>query len=741
MTDSRLRVSRGYSRAVLIFATVLLGALTATWDGGVDTPVASGQSQSEIETLGLTIFFKVPEDRGEVIHGTTPLEVTAYGRTFGYNFEGTVSCTELEWLWGDGTTEKRLCQGEGEEASLGKHTYTAPGIYYPRLRVSGWKSSDITTDTRIVAVQGPQRGSETWRGLVYWGVWTLVVTTAIASWVALGWWSSHSKGKAWKWPGRVLILLVLWSEVPPFSFVPNPLVLMYAYGQNYSYDPRLPFVNKMMIGGDPTARLTPKLNGLIGQTGLDPLDPVQPLADFEFTRVASLGDWHGWSDSVIVTVQMVYANGTRRSYGIPIRPDYSSSNLFLSFDERVWNWNDLNRVYAEHAELPGIPFAMAGSGAPLRLGNPQRLGVHPKGEQLEASDVGNWAYIGGGFDKQKLLLSPDGKSLLANRWGSVGSETSLYELWAIGLDGTATAPVMLTDDVLDYEWSLDGQYVIFNEAENRSSVFAIRRDGSDKHLLSVPGNTMSRLPGLSRAGAWFAKDSHVWVAPLDGGPAIEAQGFSNVPTNNSVYPSPDSSRIAYTYLNTWHVQERDGGNSRKADVTRQLGEPGLDAATLPGDPRDVAWSYDGSKLAIVTWEGVEWYQNKDATLTIFDKEGQQLRVVKLAEYGKGSTPHWLPDGDSILVQITSNGGRRIVLAELASGKAWDLTPSRWDPWFAIDQEGKYIVLSNGRGGFWQVELTRSAVGSALLSRGLLWPTFSEVSPCYGIIENCNTIFR
>ncbi|MDQ3928906.1 MAG: hypothetical protein M3328_07135, partial [Chloroflexota bacterium] len=466
--------------------------------------------------------------------------------------------------------------------------------------------------------------------------------------------------------------------------------------------PRLPFANKMLISGDPTARLTPKLNGLIGQTGLDPLDPVQPLADFYFTRVSYRDDRYYWADSAIVTAQMVYADGTSRSYKIPIRPDYSRWGLYVGF-ERVWNWNDLNRVYAEHVELADTPFAREGSHAPLTLGTPQRVRVHPVGEQFEATEEENWAYIGW-LDNRRNLLSPDGKSLLASRWGRTGSGTSLYELWAIPVDGTGAEPVMLTDDALGYEWSPDGEYVIFNHAENKSPVFAVKRDGSGKHLLSTPDDARSRLPGLNQEGAWFAKDGRVWIAPLGGGPATEVHGFGTVPTNNSVYPTRDGSRITYPFLNTWYIQERSGRGSESV----QLGAHGLDAANNPGDPMEIKWGYDGSKLALVTWEPGEWYQNKNVTLTIFDSKGQRLRSVKLADYGQARTPHWLPDGEHILVQTTPYGGRRIVLVEASSGKAWDLTRSRWDPWFAPGPEGKYLLLSNGRGGFWQAEITRSA---------------------------------
>lgn len=698
--------------AVLAGASV--GVLIITLGGGVSARMTSGRSANKSETQHLGIFFKFPQDTDQVIHGPAPLEVTAYGRTYAYDFEGTVNCTELEWLWGDGTTEKRQCQGSGEEASLGKHTYTTPGIYYPRLRVSGWKLDEVTTASRIVAVEGSQRSSATGTIFVYWGLWSLVILIALASWVALGRWAQRGTERmALRRAGRASIVLLLWGAVPPFSYLPNPLALAYVLGGEYSYDPRLPFANKMMIIGDPTIRLTPKLSGLIGQTGLDPLDPVHPLKDFEFTKVSNREDWDGWSDSVIVTAQMMYADGTRRSYKIPMRPDYSPWGFYVGFDERVSGWNDLNRLYAEHVELPYTPLAKDGSGTPLHLGEPQRVRVPSMGEQLEATEEGNWAYIGGGLDnRQKILLSPDGGFVLINRWGRLGTGKSLYELWAIRLDGTGTEPVRLTDDVLDYEWSPDGQYVIFNQAQT-SVVYAVKRDGSGKHKLNTPDYRQTRLPGLNKDGAWFAKDSRVWSAPFDGGPAQEVSGFSEIAANYFVYPSADGSRIAYPYSSEWYIQERGGGSSASVQLVGQ----GLNTAQMEGDPRDVAWSQDGSKLALVSWLGHEWYPNQEtnAALMVFDHKGQPLQEVKLADYGKASTPYWLPNGEHILVQTLPYAGRRIVVVEVDSGKAWDLSRPRWDAWFGVEQSGKYLVLSTGRGGFWRVELARSAADVLSLS--------------------------
>ncbi|HET6262694.1 MAG TPA: hypothetical protein VFG99_10730, partial [Chloroflexia bacterium] len=62
----------------------MFSVLTVTWDGGVSALVAGGQqAPRQSNTQYLEVFFKVPKDTEQVIHGPAPLEVIAYGRTYG----------------------------------------------------------------------------------------------------------------------------------------------------------------------------------------------------------------------------------------------------------------------------------------------------------------------------------------------------------------------------------------------------------------------------------------------------------------------------------------------------------------------------------------------------------------------------------------------------------------------------------------------------------------------------------
>jgi len=85
-------------------------------------------------------------------------------------------------------------------------------------------------------------------------------------------------------PHRALLFaaaLLLVSFVAPFSYLPNPLGLAEMLAGSYTYHPGVPLVNGFaMLGADPAPLVRERLDRLIGQTGLDPLDPVQPLVGY-----------------------------------------------------------------------------------------------------------------------------------------------------------------------------------------------------------------------------------------------------------------------------------------------------------------------------------------------------------------------------------------------------------------------------------------------------------------------------
>ena len=92
-----------------------------------------------------------------------------------------------------------------------------------------------------------------------------------------------------------LLALTVVSFVSPFSYLPNPLGLAYLLVGAYTYDARLPFISNRFVTifrSDVEAALRPKLDALLGATGLDLLDPEQPLQGYQIESVSyGAGDW------------------------------------------------------------------------------------------------------------------------------------------------------------------------------------------------------------------------------------------------------------------------------------------------------------------------------------------------------------------------------------------------------------------------------------------------------------------
>jgi hypothetical protein len=90
----------------------------------------------------------------------------------------------------------------------------------------------------------------------------------------------------------------------------------------YHYDPRLPLVNRYLIGGDPTAALRPALDMLIGQTGSEPLAEKAPLARYEFVSVR-LHRFH--SRDATVHVRFTYDDGSHRTYPLTLSQNLTAA--------------------------------------------------------------------------------------------------------------------------------------------------------------------------------------------------------------------------------------------------------------------------------------------------------------------------------------------------------------------------------------------------------------------------------
>lgn len=585
----------------------------------------------------------------------------------------TAPCQSVHWEFGDQGSETQPCPAGAEQPYRlqARHTYVKAGTYHPRVRVRLSNGQEVESNTQTLVVAVPQPVFPTQEAL-RWALWGLSLSGA----AVLGVWLRRQAGPI-KVVGYGLLALSLITFVPPFSYLPNPLGLYWAWNGSYHYDPRLPFVNRFVIAGDPTSVLRPFLDGLIGQTGLNPLDPARPLARYEFVGV-SFSELYR---VVQVETRLTYEGGAQRTYLIPL---YQDSDIF-GFYRANWRYDGLGRLRTEHRELPGTPFAT--SERQIHLGLPQRLSLHPDAEQLDAANPANWGPMGSPW--QHLVWSPQGDAFLAVRWATYEQR----DLWLVKLNGSP--PLRIAQDVDGYHWSPDGRFIVFTHAPqhraDQARVFAARRDGGEAQEITRLESL--DFPGLNAEGVWYPWQGGLWLAPYDGSPPRQIaplpdlRGAASLPELSPwgegkwVRPAPDGRRIAYACGAELCLQDRDGGNRTRVGVMA----------------REVSWSPDGVRLAAVAWGSKN---EEPAHLSLIRRDGSVEREWAIAPDGPVDVPQWTPDGRRIFIQTFPFGGRRILTVDVASGEVLDLSRPRWDAWFALTPDGTGMLLSNGRGGFW-----------------------------------------
>ena len=268
--------------------------------------------------------------------------------------------------------------------------------------------------------------------------WLGITAAVIGALLALG-----KRSRAFPKLGIALAALWVFTYLPPLTALPNPAGLIWRAAGGYSYDPNLPFRNLIVISGDPAAKLRPYMDRLIGQVGLDPLDPVQPLARYAFERVTQPSD----KRVVLVTTRFTYANGASRVCDVPLFDPII--DLYIS----NWQNDGLGRLRTEHLALPGQPFAAESS--PIRLGQAVRLKVSPQADRLDAINPFHWSWESN--RQQHLVWSPRGDAFLMVEHLPYG----LQQLWLVPLDGIAPQLVNHGGSVIEYGWSPDGTFIVY----------------------------------------------------------------------------------------------------------------------------------------------------------------------------------------------------------------------------------------------------------------------------------------
>ena len=535
----------------------------------------------------------------------------------------------------------------------------------------------LTLPPATLAPPSPWLGALPWLAAALLGTGTLFIFTRRSVWPTLA--------------GAVISAVLLTGFIPPFSALPNPLGVYWRAAGGYSFDPRLPFRNAFLIAGDPAGALRPQLEKLIGEKGLAPLDPVQPLKGYEILRVGL----HPQHDRVaLVTTRFIYADGSSRVYPVPLfHPSVDFGGLWLA----GWRDDGLQRLRSQHLDFPGQPFADESS--PIRFGAVEKLDLHPEANRLDEANPGHWLWES--VRVERLVVAPDGSAFLM----AVEVDAGKRQLWHVPMNGAAPQRMGAVGDVRAYGFSPDGRFITFTYfdadafAADPLRPFAISiaaADGNSPATQLVTGLASDQLPGHTAEGVWFIADKKLWRVPYTGGAPELIR--DNVPGAGAPRPSLDGARVALA-CGASALCLADAGGANEVRIT------GL-------TPAEMEWSPDGSALAVIDRD-----QNnlRPLRLWVIGRDGAVRLKVEIAPRDAADPPQWSPDAHAIFVATFPQDGRRIIAVDVASGAVRDLSQEHWDAYFALMPDGKHLLLNNGRGDFWRVEVVHSPAGQVTVT--------------------------
>jgi hypothetical protein len=494
-----------------------------------------------------------------------------------------------------------------------------------------------------------------------------------------------------------LAAALLVSFVAPFSYLPNPLGAYYLISGGYYYAPYLPLVNGFAtLGPDPAPLVSARLEQLIGQTGLDPLDPDQPLIGYHLRGVTTAVG----GSRASVDVDLRYADGTVRSYTIPVMQYGAHPPVDIT---------GVDNLLAQHLPLPDLPPVTTAS--PVQLGNPARLPL--------PAEVSRMMMVHTGKSHDSVQWAPDGQSFLVAINADPGDAN--LQLWQVMLNGAP--PRRLAEAVSSYTPSPDGRSVVFLRFDPTS------RAPWARYALMVAdiGSGAQRQIGMTdRAGIGLAGDAVffldagiLWRAPLDGG---SSQRLAALPGATRILGedaplavSPDGRRVAYRCASDVCLADVSGAHPVRIALGYAAPDQPVEAAT-PGpvptaapagleqpylDALGITWSHDGQRLAI---SAAATDSRGYPALLIVTRDGSIERKLPIGPDGSTELPQWTPDDRYLFLTTYPAGGRRLVAVQIATGTVIDLSHPRWDAIGRLSPDGRRVLLWNGRGDFWSTEI-------------------------------------
>jgi acylaminoacyl-peptidase len=235
-------------------------------------------------------------------------------------------------------------------------------------------------------------------------------------------------------------------------------------------------------------------------------------------------------------------------------------------------------------------------------------------------------------------------------------------IWAASTDGSEPARQLTLGARRDLHarWSPDGWQLAFLSdrrplVEEEPGVPADREDGMQVHLLPMAGPGEARrltdLPRGVEGFEWSPDGASLAVLSSSMGPdrASDARARRKAPDAKPGTPPASD----YRFADRLHFQENGRGFTEHRRRQAWL----VDAATgtarrltnLPAGVTQVAWSPDGTRLAIATG------RSRDADLffrpriVVLDVRSGRLTAAVEHPRGAFAAPSWMPDGRSIAV--------------------------------------------------------------------------------------------
>lgn len=511
-----------------------------------------------------------------------------------------------------------------------------------------------------------------------------------------------------------LSFIFLTNFVAPFSYLPNPRGIYHLLTGNYRYDPHSPFVNRFatLKTPDPTPALAPKLERLLGLTGLDPLDPQQPLVGYRVREIVTgQRPWNN-ADYAEATVEFRYAGGGARSFRVPV---WQYGDRYDGSRTVGWRYTGLDRLFTPHEALPDLPFASA-AGTP-QIGAPRLLGPLPERDPLSFGIV-SWA---GNDPRRGARWAPDGQRFVFH----LGDIRLGGPVWIASADGSA--PRQIATLALDATWSADGRLVYLRCQQScpfggkLDLVVADPATGNERLLGRVSGRTLA----VAGQSAYLADGEALWRVSLAGG-VLERLGPLRTEADWSSFNlalTADAGRVAYGCEGEVCLADPSGANPIRIGLGYPV--PAFAVSGAPANPPSsfpvptsipatrrtspvvslgLAWSPDGGRLAIAA--GVSPGSDRGPELWIADRAGAMIHRLPLGPDGATAEPVWTPDGRTIVLTTFPRGGRRIVAIDAVNGVVTDLSQPRWDTNAVLAPDGERLLLWNERGNFWLAPLVR-----------------------------------